>query len=308
MSAQPDDPSTLIAQAREALEVGNKADARQFLAQLIRQDRRNEQAWIYLAKSASTDTERQESLEHVLTINPHNAEAKKLRDQLLTKSPDAEGQANHDDVALLQLQADELRDRIYQRQVTISELEAEVLEQEIIAAKRRQQRDELQSELQELEEKSAACQAAFSQLEERAQILADENRRGEYALRELEAAAARHEELINKRQTHLLELEAEVRQHEERLPLLRQETGNLHSWLSRRRGTLAELEDTLAERERLFVEREARTNELRSQGQSLETQIEKRQAHINRLQTEADELQQEITRRKSAVAAWLESL
>ncbi len=54
---------------------GRKADARQLLQQVVRQEPSNERAWLWLSGAVATDKEREKCLENVLSINPVNADA-----------------------------------------------------------------------------------------------------------------------------------------------------------------------------------------------------------------------------------------
>ena len=65
----------LLQQGVEALESGDKAQARRLLARVIKRDPRNEQAWLCLSDAMGSDVERLRCLERILEINPHNQEA-----------------------------------------------------------------------------------------------------------------------------------------------------------------------------------------------------------------------------------------
>lgn len=61
---------------------GDRLSARRTLESVIRDEPRNEQAWLWLATVAETRAERRESLEHVLKINPQNPRAKEALAQM----------------------------------------------------------------------------------------------------------------------------------------------------------------------------------------------------------------------------------
>jgi hypothetical protein len=66
-----------------ALEAGRKAEARTLLVQVLRQDKRNEMAWLWLSGAVDTDAERCACLEGVLALDPHNAVAQRGLEHLL---------------------------------------------------------------------------------------------------------------------------------------------------------------------------------------------------------------------------------
>jgi hypothetical protein len=67
----------LLERAIAALNEGRKAEARQLLMQVLRQDRRNEKAWLWMSGAVDTDQERRACLEQVLSINPDNEMARR---------------------------------------------------------------------------------------------------------------------------------------------------------------------------------------------------------------------------------------
>jgi hypothetical protein len=67
----------LLERAIAALNEGRKAEARQLLMQILRQDRRNEKAWLWMSGAVDTDQERRVCLEQVLSINPDNEMARR---------------------------------------------------------------------------------------------------------------------------------------------------------------------------------------------------------------------------------------
>ena len=55
----------LMKQGIAALKAGRKVEARTLLVQVLRQDRRNETAWLWLSGAVDTDAERYACLEEV---------------------------------------------------------------------------------------------------------------------------------------------------------------------------------------------------------------------------------------------------
>jgi len=66
-----------------AAQQGNKEQARQLLTQVLRVDRSNELAWIWLASAVNSRQERRRCLEEVLKINPGNQRARQALNQLV---------------------------------------------------------------------------------------------------------------------------------------------------------------------------------------------------------------------------------
>jgi hypothetical protein len=67
----------LLEQGIAAYKAGNKIQARQLLAQVVRQDSKNETAWLWMSGMVSTARERRICLERVLSINPNNDAARR---------------------------------------------------------------------------------------------------------------------------------------------------------------------------------------------------------------------------------------
>jgi hypothetical protein len=65
----------LLREGIRASKEGRKADARQLLHQVVRQETGNEKAWLWLSGAVTTDKEREKCLKKVLSINPANADA-----------------------------------------------------------------------------------------------------------------------------------------------------------------------------------------------------------------------------------------
>src|SRR5262245_12069750 len=76
-SSYNNDPETLLAQGIAALKAGDRAGARDLLAQVIRLNPSDERAWLWLSGAVETDDERRRCLERVLQINPQNAAAQR---------------------------------------------------------------------------------------------------------------------------------------------------------------------------------------------------------------------------------------
>ena len=67
----------LLQQAIAAAKAGNRAAARDLLLQIVGDDERNEQAWLWLSGVVDDPAEQRIALENVLDINPRNASALK---------------------------------------------------------------------------------------------------------------------------------------------------------------------------------------------------------------------------------------
>ncbi len=68
-------PGTLQ-QAIAAIKAGDKAAGRRLLAEVIRNDPRNEAAWLWMSAVLDSDEQRRTCLERVLAINPDSATAR----------------------------------------------------------------------------------------------------------------------------------------------------------------------------------------------------------------------------------------
>ncbi|HEX6292203.1 MAG TPA: hypothetical protein VFZ66_23645 [Herpetosiphonaceae bacterium] len=66
---------TLIAEGREALLAGDKAQAQALLAQAVQLDPRSEEAWMWLSGAYTQPADMAACLQQVLAINPHNEQA-----------------------------------------------------------------------------------------------------------------------------------------------------------------------------------------------------------------------------------------
>ena len=65
-----------LQQAIAAIKVGDKAAGRRLLAKVIRNDPRNEAAWLWMSAVTDSDEQRRACLERVLAINPDNQNAR----------------------------------------------------------------------------------------------------------------------------------------------------------------------------------------------------------------------------------------
>lgn len=72
----------LLAGIRAARQ-GNAERARELLEGVLRQDRTNEQAWIFLASVVTSERERRMSLERIVRINPNNAPAQQALNDMV---------------------------------------------------------------------------------------------------------------------------------------------------------------------------------------------------------------------------------
>jgi DNA helicase-2/ATP-dependent DNA helicase PcrA len=68
--------SKLTQLGKDALEAGDRTKARQLFAMALRQNPKDEQAWLLMADLVETPGQRIECLKRVLAINPHNAAAR----------------------------------------------------------------------------------------------------------------------------------------------------------------------------------------------------------------------------------------
>jgi hypothetical protein len=70
--------STLLQQAVQLAQAGQKAEARQLILQFLQTEPNNETAWLWLASVAADQTEYQRALNEVLRLNPSNQRAQQL--------------------------------------------------------------------------------------------------------------------------------------------------------------------------------------------------------------------------------------
>jgi hypothetical protein len=80
------DVARLLQEGQDAARRGDKAMARALLTQLVEQDPRNEEGWMWLSGVVTDADEQQICLENALVINPYNAHARKGLEFVLTKT------------------------------------------------------------------------------------------------------------------------------------------------------------------------------------------------------------------------------
>jgi hypothetical protein len=76
-----------IEDAIAAIKSGNRAEGREIIAELLKADRNNEQAWLWLTQTDITLEQKIKSLQHVLKINPDNEIAKEGLQKLQARQP-----------------------------------------------------------------------------------------------------------------------------------------------------------------------------------------------------------------------------
>ncbi len=76
----------LLQMAIRSAKAGNKEGARVMLRQVLSEDKRNERALLWMAKIATSKSERSQWLERVLEVNPDNAQAKSTLKKMTYKS------------------------------------------------------------------------------------------------------------------------------------------------------------------------------------------------------------------------------
>ena len=76
----------LLQMAIRSAKAGNKEGARVMLRQVLSEDKRNERALLWMAKIATSKSERAQWLERVLEVNPDNAQAKSTLKKMTYKS------------------------------------------------------------------------------------------------------------------------------------------------------------------------------------------------------------------------------
>jgi hypothetical protein len=89
-AAGPTAAEELLSRAITAAQTGRQSEGRELLRQLVRQDKDNEKAWLWLSGTVDTLEEREECLRRVLSINPNNVHAQRgLRALAESKPPPA---------------------------------------------------------------------------------------------------------------------------------------------------------------------------------------------------------------------------
>jgi hypothetical protein len=76
-----------LQRAIAAVKAGDKAAGQRLLAEVIRDDPRNEAAWLWMAAALDSDEQRRTCLERVLAINPDNPTARRGLARLGRASP-----------------------------------------------------------------------------------------------------------------------------------------------------------------------------------------------------------------------------
>lgn len=74
-------------EAIEAIKAGDKVKGKQLLAEVLKEDRKNEQAWLWLTQTDITHEEKIKSLRNVLKINPFHEEALRQLNFLQSANP-----------------------------------------------------------------------------------------------------------------------------------------------------------------------------------------------------------------------------
>jgi Tfp pilus assembly protein PilF len=69
--------SDSLHRAIAAIRSGDKETGQRLLAEVIRNDPRNETAWLWMSSVIDTDEHRRDCLERVLAFNPHNETARR---------------------------------------------------------------------------------------------------------------------------------------------------------------------------------------------------------------------------------------
>jgi len=88
-----DDTSSLINEAIEAYRAGNRNEAVRLLREVLQQDPRNEQAWLYMGAAIEDPEKRRQAFQRVLQINPDNEKAKAALERLDAAASSAGGPA-----------------------------------------------------------------------------------------------------------------------------------------------------------------------------------------------------------------------
>ncbi len=76
------DTNDTLAQGIAALKAGQKAEARNLLGQAVRQDPKDETAWLWLSGAVESDQERRYCMERILKLNPNNTLAQQALEQM----------------------------------------------------------------------------------------------------------------------------------------------------------------------------------------------------------------------------------
>ena len=73
--------------AVKALKAGNKAQARKMLSAILKKDKQNEMAWLWMSQTMSEREKKKQCFERVLAINPNNEHAQRAMAKLEGRRP-----------------------------------------------------------------------------------------------------------------------------------------------------------------------------------------------------------------------------
>ncbi|ABX05262.1 MAG TPA: hypothetical protein DEF47_15145 [Herpetosiphon sp.] len=79
--------AALLAEARQALSVGDRAKAKQFASQALRLDSKHIETWLLLADLVEVPAQKRDCFQRILAIDPTNAQAKQALNQLDAPAP-----------------------------------------------------------------------------------------------------------------------------------------------------------------------------------------------------------------------------
>jgi len=80
----------LLNMAIQSAKQGNKQGARVMLRQVLEQDKKNERAMLWMAKTANSPTERKQWLQRVINVNPDNEIASRALEKMATRAEASE--------------------------------------------------------------------------------------------------------------------------------------------------------------------------------------------------------------------------
>ncbi len=83
--SQPPNREELLKMAIKAAQTGNKRPARLMFEQVLKQDKDNERAMMWLAKLSDSKAERRQWLQRVLNVNPNNDTARETLKRMAYK-------------------------------------------------------------------------------------------------------------------------------------------------------------------------------------------------------------------------------
>jgi chromosome segregation ATPase len=283
--ASRDKASRLLEKSYDALRAGDKVTALDLLDKVLEVDDRNEKAWYYRAWTVDTEDERRQCLETVLDINPSNAQARRLLNELIVRQ--LESQIGHlreernrqqrlaqqkaleasgwehrqnelaealpalqDKRAGLGRQVAALEDQKEELNRSVTELADRVAE---LQEQCKQLSDEFEQKNQALSdrlEQESSLRDQVSQLEEALQDLATTKEEQEREITALQRQAAEWQERLKTAQN-------DVYAEQSSLATLRQEQERLCGEVRRRRELVVGLESAQANLERELAESES---------------------------------------------------